>query len=76
MLHWLLESDAHRLPVTASVCEMVILLHPTSAPAERVLSLLSNNLHKHQHGKLEDIRELHIMQKYNERALTSRGGHD
>lgn len=62
------------LPTFAAMCRKAVLMVPSSAGAERVLSFLKRDVSDHQHQKLSDIRTLHVMMKYNDRSLRPRGG--
>ena len=58
----------NELLLWASTCECVLLLQPSSAPAERVFSILSNSFNAQQESSLEDYTELSVILQYNNRS--------
>ena len=57
LLHW------------SAACKLALLVHPFSATAERVFSLLSNSFVAQQTSSLEEIIETLIMLQYNYRKF-------
>ena len=54
------------LPRWSSACQLVLLMQPSSAAAERAFSLLTNSFNDEQKRSLEDYIELSIMLQYNQ----------
>ena len=56
-----------QLPNWAKACQMVLLVQPSSAAAERVFSILTNSFSAQQYSSLEDYIQLSVMLQYNYR---------
>ena len=59
LLWWRRNSDS--LPAWSAACKKVLLLQPSSAAAERVLSLLQNSFGENQECAVEDYVEASLM---------------
>ena len=57
----------NELPYWSAACQLVLLVQPSSAAAERVFSLLSNSFGDQQTSSLEETIETSIMLQYNYR---------
>jgi hypothetical protein len=55
------------LPCWSTAVKKILLVQPSSAPAERVFSLLLNSFNKQQDAALEETVEVSIMLRYNKR---------
>jgi hypothetical protein len=55
------------LPFWSTAVKKIMLVQPSSAPAERVFSLLQNAFNKQQDVALEETVEVSIMLRYNKR---------
>ena len=62
---WKLHKD--QLPHWSHAFQLVILVQPSSAAAERVFSLLANSFGTQQESSLEDYVQLSVMLQYNYR---------
>ena len=63
LLWW--QNHASELPCWSNACRSVLVIQPSSAAAERVFSLLSNNFSDRQTRCLEDYIETSLMLQYN-----------
>ena len=67
LLEWWKDNSAD-LPFWSSAASKVILIQPSSAPAERVFSIMNRSFNDCQCNSLEDYIEASVMLQYNNRT--------
>ena len=59
------KSHEHELPNWANAFQLLLLVQPSSAAAERAFSLLENSFNHQQGSSLEDYISVSVMLQYN-----------